>query len=91
MHGSRHVAQAIACGATVMQVTSALLAHGPAHVGVLRQGPDAWLTEKGYGSVAKLRGILNAAHAPDPAAWSRLNYIHTLDGCRSILERGSQP
>ncbi len=85
VHAWRHAAQAIACGATVVQMTSALLAHGPDHVATVHRGLQAWLTESGYRSTAQLRGILNLADAPDPTAWTRLNYVHTLEGWRSMI------
>lgn len=88
VHGWQHAARAIACGATVVQTTSAVLAHGPDHFASLRQGLATWLDERGYGAVGELRGILNRDHAPDPQAWSRLNYVHTLDGWRSAFQRG---
>lgn len=89
VHAWPHAARALACGATVVQTTSAVLAHGPELFATLRQGLTAWLAERGYASAAELRGILNHAHAPDPEAWSRLNYVHTLDGWRSLLNRTS--
>lgn len=85
VQSGRHAAQAIACGADVVQVTSALLAHGPGRIGAIVSGLRDVLDRAGYASTDDLRGILNLDHAPDPAAWTRLNYVRTLDGWRSIL------
>jgi hypothetical protein len=75
-----HAAQAIACGADVVQVTSALLAHGPDRIGAIVTGLRATLDKAGYTAADGPRGILNLDHAPGPTAWTRLNHVRTLDG-----------
>jgi dihydroorotate dehydrogenase (fumarate) len=87
VHDGAHAAQAIACGAHVVQVASALLAHGPGRLAVLTDELQSWLDAHGYGRAADLRGVLNLNRSPDPAAWTRLNYIRTLDGWRSDPRR----
>lgn len=87
IHAGQHCAQAIACGARVVQVTSATLAHGPDRIATIRDGLAHALDAGGYRSADALRGILNLDRAPDPKAWTRLNYVRTLDGWRSILNR----
>jgi dihydroorotate dehydrogenase (fumarate) len=87
IHSGQHTAQAIACGAAVVQVTSATLAHGPDRIATILDGLRRALDAGGYRSADALRGILNLDHAPDPTAWTRLNYVRTLDGWRSILNR----
>lgn len=87
IHSGKDAAQAIACGADVVQVTSALLAHGPERIGAIVTGLRNTLDNAGYTSADGLRGILNLDHAPDPTAWTRLNYVRTLDGWRSILNK----
>jgi dihydroorotate dehydrogenase (fumarate) len=87
IHAGRHAAQAIACGADVVHVTSALMAHGPERIGAIITGLREMLDGAGYASADGLRGILNLDRAPDPTAWTRLNYVRTLDGWRSILNR----
>ena len=87
IHAGRDVAQAIACGADVVQVTSTLVAHGPERIGAIITGLRDTLERAGYASADALRGILNLDRAPDPTAWTRLNYVRTLDGWRNILNR----
>jgi dihydroorotate dehydrogenase (fumarate) len=48
----------------------------------LRHGLAAWLAEHEYASVTALRGALNLARCPDPAAYERANYIQLLQGYR---------
>lgn len=87
VHSGRDAAQAIACGACVVHVTSALVAHGPERIGAIVTGLRNTLEAGGYTRADGLRGILNLDHAPDPTAWTRLNYVRTLDGWRGILNR----
>lgn len=83
VHGGRDAAKAILCGAHVVQLASALLQHGPAHVGTVRAELEGWLSEKGYRSSAEARGVLDLEGAPDAQAWERLNYTQILAGWRA--------
>jgi len=80
VHSGRDAAKAILCGAHVVQLASALLEHGPAHVGAIRTELDRWLDEKRYTACAEARGVLALGSTPDPHAWERLNYVRVLDG-----------
>jgi dihydroorotate dehydrogenase (fumarate) len=82
VHTGEDAARAILCGAHVVQVASALLTHGPAHIATLRNELQHWLDGKGYTSSAAARGVLGLARAEDPSVWTRLNYIRSLDTWR---------
>lgn len=82
VHSGLGAAKAILSGAHVVQMASALLLHGPRHVGVVRDELVRWLEEKGYRSSAEARGVLDLRGAPDPHAWERLNYAQMLEGWR---------
>jgi dihydroorotate dehydrogenase (fumarate) len=84
VHGGLDAAKAILCGAHVVQLASALLKHGPYHLGTIAGELDAWLEERGYRSSSEARGILDLSSAPDPAAWERLNYVQMLDGWSGV-------
>jgi dihydroorotate dehydrogenase (fumarate) len=87
VHSGEDAARAILCGAHVVQVASSLMAHGPAHIARLRAELQRWLDGKGYATSAEARGVLNLAQAPDPTAWTRMNYIRTLEGWRDGTHR----
>jgi dihydroorotate dehydrogenase (fumarate) len=42
-------------GADAVMTTSALLAHGPRHLGTLVSGLEQWLGRRGYASVAQMK------------------------------------
>ncbi len=70
--------KALAVGADVVMMASALLRHGPDHVRVVEQELRAWLTGREYGSVDELRGCATQASVGDPSAFERANYMATL-------------
>ncbi|MBP7549873.1 MAG: dihydroorotate dehydrogenase-like protein [Gemmatimonadaceae bacterium] len=82
-HSGQDVAKALLCGADVVQVTSALLEHGPEHVATMLHDLRAWLAHTGYVSSDEARGVLAMGTAPDAHVWERLNYIRLLDGWRT--------
>jgi dihydroorotate dehydrogenase (fumarate) len=72
------VAKAVAVGADVAMMTSAILRHGPDHVAQVVDGLRRWLTDNDYESVAQLRGSMSHATTADPAAFERANYLRVL-------------
>ena len=71
-------AKAIAVGADVAMMTSAILRHGPGHVATVLDGLQRWLDDNDYESVAQLRGSMSHATTADPAAFERANYRKVL-------------
>jgi len=72
------VVKALMVGADVAMMTSALLRHGPAHVGRVESELLAWMTDREYTSVEQLRGSASQATVENPAAFERANYMRTL-------------
>ncbi len=65
-------------GADVVMMTSALLRHGPGHVGAVETELRSWMVDNEYESVAQLRGSASQASVDDPSAYERANYMKTL-------------
>lgn len=82
VHTTTDVVKAVMAGADAVQVVSALLRQGPAHLKTLRESLAKWLEEHEYESLAQMRGSMNLAKSPDPQAYERANYIHVLAGWR---------
>ena len=80
VHGATEVIKLLLAGADVVTMASALLVHGPEHVGVVRAGLEAWMSEQGYATVDEMRGALSQRTAPDPEAFERSNYLKALTG-----------
>jgi dihydroorotate dehydrogenase (fumarate) len=56
------VVKLLLAGADVVATTSALVRHGPEHMTTLVDGLERWLSGNGFGSVAEIRGRLDATH-----------------------------
>lgn len=65
-------------GADVVTTASALLRHGPQHLGAMREGLERWLGENGYDSVDAIRGLKDATHVEHVDALLRTQYVSAL-------------
>jgi dihydroorotate dehydrogenase (fumarate) len=72
------VVKAVMAGAHVTQMVSALLRHGPDHLGRVRADLERWLVEHECESLAQIQGSMSFLRCPDPAAYQRANYIRLL-------------
>ncbi|MEY8016975.1 dihydroorotate dehydrogenase-like protein [Mycobacterium servetii] len=73
------VVKYLLAGADVTMTTSALLAHGPEHVSTLVDGLRDWMHNRGFESVAALKGRLAAGQNPaDTAELMRAQYHEIL-------------
>ena len=72
------VARYLLAGADVVMTASALIRHGAGHAGVLLDGLSAWMSRKGFTSVADLRGLLAVPADADGAAYERASYVREL-------------
>jgi dihydroorotate dehydrogenase (fumarate) len=78
VHASQDALKAVMAGADAVQMVSALLRHGPAHLRAVRAGMEAWMEQHGYESLRQLRGCLSLERCPDPTAFERANYLKVL-------------
>jgi dihydroorotate dehydrogenase (fumarate) len=72
------VVKALAVGADVAMMTSALLRHGPDHLAIVLRELRTWLEQREYESVSQLRGSMSYATTDNPAAFERANYMKVL-------------
>lgn len=82
VHSGRDAAKAILCGASGVQVVSALLAGGPGHLSRMHHELAAWLDEMGYAGVVDACGAMALGNVADPHAFERVNYARLLEGWR---------
>jgi dihydroorotate dehydrogenase (fumarate) len=82
VHTALDVVKATMAGAHVTQMVSALLMHGPRHLGTVLSDLASWLEEHEWPSLAEMRGNLSLLKVPDPDAYERANYMLMLQGWR---------
>jgi dihydroorotate dehydrogenase (fumarate) len=78
VHTPNDVIKSVLAGADSVQVVSALLRYGPQHLRSLVNGLSSYLEEHHFRSLADLRGQLSHARSPNPEAYERANYVHSL-------------
>jgi dihydroorotate dehydrogenase (fumarate) len=78
VHTTEDAIRALMCGATVVQVVSALIRRDVEWIGTLSRELDRWLDEHDYASLDQLRGSMDSRRCPDPWAYTRQRYIRTL-------------
>ena len=77
------VVKYLLAGADVVMTASALLRHGPAHIGVLRRELETWIEGRGFDDIDQVRGRLAAAFLHNREGLVRAQYINILTGYRA--------
>lgn len=78
----RDALKALMAGACAVQLASAILHHGPTHLGRVLAEVKEFGEVNEYESVTQMIGSLSLARCPDPAAYERANYVKTLQSWR---------
>ena len=78
-HSAVDVIKAVMTGANAVQMVSALLIHGPEHIGRTLEAIEFWMKDHDYQSIQQMQGSMNLARTPNPKAFSRANYMRMLD------------
>lgn len=78
VHTGRDAIKALMAGAAAVQMTSAILRHGPERVGVIARELRGWLEEHEYESVEQMIGSMSLRRCPNPAGFERANYMKVL-------------
>jgi len=78
-HSAVDVIKAVMCGAHSVQLVSALLIHGPDHIGRTLEAMNFWLTDHEYESLEQMQGSLSLSKVENPKAFARANYMKMLD------------
>jgi len=83
VHSAQDAIKAVMAGATGVQMVSALLKHGPEHIGKVRDEMVRWMEEHEYESIDQMRGSMSLMKSPNPAAFERANYMRVLTGWKA--------
>jgi dihydroorotate dehydrogenase (fumarate) len=78
VHTEIDVIKAVMCGAQAVQMVSALLKHGPAHLTLVRNRLASWLDDHDYESLRQMQGSMSLRRCANPRAYERANYVHIL-------------
>lgn len=89
VHGALDVVKAVMTGAHTVQMVSAVLRHGPAHLTKVRDELQRTGEELGYTALAEMRGCMNLARCPDTSAFERGNYLRVIHSWRDPRANGA--
>jgi dihydroorotate dehydrogenase (fumarate) len=82
IHSAEDVLKILMAGADVAMMCSALLKHGPEHVGTVLKDMQQWMHDHDYTSVAQMKGSMSHKSVAEPAAFERANYMKVLQSYR---------
>lgn len=88
VQSSDEIVKYLLAGADVVTVASALMKYGPQYLQVLVNDVEEWLSARNYQSLDEVRGVMSRLHAPNPAAFERVNYIKILESFGNPLAGG---
>jgi dihydroorotate dehydrogenase (fumarate) len=78
VHTALDVVKALAVGADVAMMTSAVLRHGPGHINTVITDLSEWLDDHEYVSSDQIRGSMSYRTTDDPASFERAQYYSAL-------------
>jgi dihydroorotate dehydrogenase (fumarate) len=78
IHSSMDAMKVLLAGANVAMLCSVLLRHGIAQIRAIENGMVQWMEERGYESVAQLRGSMSQKNCANPSAFERAQYMHAV-------------
>jgi dihydroorotate dehydrogenase (fumarate) len=88
VHSGKDALKALAAGADVVMIASALLKHGAERLQTIRGEMIQWLSDHEYSSISPLIGSISHMRCETPSAFERANYATTL---ASFMDHGPCP
>ena len=79
IHTAEDVLKLTMVGADATMMCSALLMHGPEHIGKVVKDVEHWMKEHEYESIEQMKGSLSHKSIADPSAYERANYMKALN------------
>lgn len=87
IHEAADGIKALMAGASVLQLVTTLLRHGPKRLAELRLALVQWMEKHEYESVTQLVGSMNLVRCPDPSSYERANYVKLLMSWHDAAKR----
>jgi len=79
VHTATDAIKALLAGASVVQVCSMLLAHGPKQLVKVKADLVDWLESHEYETLSQMIGSVSQSRANDPTVFERANYMKVLN------------
>ena len=85
IHTAEDVLKLTMVGADVTMMCSALLMHGPEHIGKVLKNVEQWMKEHEYESIEQMKGSLSHKSIAEPSAYERANYMKALNRYKLLI------
>ena len=85
IHTAEDVLKLTMVGADVTMMCSALLMHGPDHIGKVLKNVEQWMKEHEYESIEQMKGSLSHKSIAEPSAYERANYMKALNRYKLLI------
>jgi dihydroorotate dehydrogenase (fumarate) len=85
IHTAEDVLKLTMVGADVTMMCSALLMHGPEHIGKVLKNVEDWMKEHEYESIEQMKGSLSHKSIAEPSAYERANYMKALNRYKLLV------
>jgi dihydroorotate dehydrogenase (fumarate) len=85
IHTAEDVLKLTMVGADVTMMCSALLMHGPDHIGKVLKDVEHWMKEHEYESIEQMKGSLSHKSIAEPSAYERANYMKALNRYKLLV------
>ena len=85
IHTAEDVLKLTMVGADVTMMCSALLMHGPGHIGKVLKDVENWMKEHEYESIEQMKGSLSHKSVAEPSAYERANYMKALNRYKLLV------
>ncbi|MGD0035827.1 MAG: dihydroorotate dehydrogenase-like protein [Bacteroidota bacterium] len=85
IHTAEDVLKLTMVGADVTMMCSALLMHGPEHIGKVLKDVEHWMEEHEYESIEQMKGSLSHKSIAEPSAYERANYMKALNRYKLLV------
>ena len=85
VYQGKDVIKLVMAGADVTMLCSALMRHGIQRIQRIEMEVAAWLEDHNYSSLSEVKGIMSQQNCPDPSAFERAQYVHSLSSYTSLF------
>jgi dihydroorotate dehydrogenase (fumarate) len=85
VYQGKDVIKLVMAGADVTMFCSALMRHGIQRIQRIEMEVAAWLENHKYSSLSEVKGIMSQQNCPDPSAFERAQYVHSLSSYTSLF------
>src|SRR6266487_189237 len=85
VYQGKDVIKLVMAGADVTMLCSALMRHGIQRIQRIETEVAAWLEDHKYSSLSEVKGIMSQQNCPDPSAFERAQYVHSLSSYTSLF------